>query len=226
MDATSSDNILEQIDVLYNKDNFLETDLEFIYELSQNPDASLRAIAAELLCSVPNERSKLVLSHLTNDIESVVRVNACDSISIFSDESVFALLLKIIEEDSDNLVRSYAVLSARDIVAYQPKASLLFFESVMNQLILKETDPYLLISARSGLYCVGGDITIIELLSGLDNEDYRVRCFTINVLSESMKSTDAMLICKALQELKLKETSAAVLSTLNRALSDLLNMTP
>ena len=73
-----------------------EYDIDLIYRLSYDTNSFIRALSAETLAKIPNERSKSILFRLANDRHCFVRTEAYDSLSAFSDV-YYKILVHIIE---------------------------------------------------------------------------------------------------------------------------------
>lgn len=209
------------LDYLYSLDSSRVTrdDIELLSELSENSDVEIRINVAQLLSAFPSKKTKKILINMIRDDDALVRTNVCDSLSIFVDKDILSLLLSVIENDKDNMVKCYAILSARDISQnldyfFQKKT-----KAVFEKIILDECDDEILIAANSGLYVLGDVKKLDLILQQLNNDNYFIRCFVINVLLDIVNNVNKAEILSNLMKLKQIEDTESVNSTLDYAMN-------
>ena len=111
--------------------NFLTMSLEQKQQSlkrSYDTNSFIRALSAEILAKIPNERSKSILFMLANDRHCFVRTEAYDSLSVFSDKETAGLLSEKISSESDDLALSYAVILFAQICRYMDMINMAMIE--------------------------------------------------------------------------------------------------
>ena len=130
---------------------------------------------------------------------------------------VYELLKEVFKKDTNPLVKSYAILSFVDIAC---NVSIIRDEALkfLKDSIKNEFDSEVKIPMLRGLYLLGEKDFLDDLIEELKGEIYQNRCAVINMLEEIIDENNKEIIKSALTELKMSETSKAVLSSIERVL--------
>lgn len=96
-------------------ENLSEKHLKVLQEFSSDEDGLVRSMVAPLLVDFINETVKDILLKLAQDQDVLVRVEAYDSLAVFSFDEVEKQLEKFMIVEKDVLARSYAILSWADV---------------------------------------------------------------------------------------------------------------
>lgn len=203
----------ELLDEISQKEKLDLEDEKSVINLSKNNNAEIRAYSAELLVSFKSVKAKKALIDLCADSDEMVRVNACDSLSEFSEEDVYNRLAECAVNDKSELVRKYALLSLSDIVVdikqNKNTAKKLFSEIMQNEesLILKAC-------CCKGLYVLGDKDYLSDISELIKSENYQDRCTAVNILGDIF-SYDIQAVSDILMNLRKTETSKAVISAID-----------
>jgi HEAT repeat protein len=214
-----TEEIYEALDSISEKGNIESNDLELLLELSESDNDEIRSYVAEVLVLSNDSLAKNILIHLCGDPDELVRVNACDSLSVFHENAVFNVLYKRAVEDESDLVKRYALLAIVDIMDKieidKDNLTDLFVS------IEKESSIGVKIACFKGLYKLGKSEYLHNIINYLSQDDYRDRCLVVNELGDLINEENQAIIVKALYAHKAKESSEAVISTIEKAIHDL-----
>lgn len=156
-------------------------DVEMINSLSDSDSTEVRAwLARALAYQNSDTQAVALLCKLSQDIESSVRVEAVDSISEFATIESFDMLCRA-AVDEDELVRAYAAFG----IAYvgkriNPEKAL----QTLLDMAKKEKSERVFVDIYEGLYILGKNKMLNELIKLFNSSDYRIQCATLNVLDE------------------------------------------
>lgn len=217
MRSKSIDEKLDIIEALGNSDVFTEYNLELLRYFSQDEEGEVRVKVAEILVFSSSSYTEEILINLLKDKDELVRVNACDSLSVSRSCEVINLLKDRILMDKSSLVRGYAALSIGDIVkntSCDIKELELFFRKVL----VKEKVNWVKINFYKVLYIIGNETYLSLIINELKNRSYRSRCLVVNILGDLVSKKNSFLIRTALiQRLKIEKT-VAVRSAIEKTL--------
>lgn len=101
---------------LKSNDNPDLIDWNAVYRLVFHKDYEVRMELTEALVFIPGSNSEFILTYLANDSSPWVRSSACDSLCFGKSEAVLIFLINKMSFDSDKIVRSYAAMSAGDVL--------------------------------------------------------------------------------------------------------------
>ena len=76
-------------------------------------------------------------------------------------------------------------------------------------------------SAIAALYMLGEDKFFTELLIGLSNNDYKIRCSTANLLALSIRKHHVRKALEAIENAMIKENSQAAFTTFKNVLESI-----
>lgn len=91
--------------------------LRKIINLSQDKNSFVRSRVAAILVNFKNSSSKSILFKLACDKNTLVRIEAYDSLAVFADQEVKSFLENAIKKEKNKTACSYAILSWADVVA-------------------------------------------------------------------------------------------------------------
>lgn len=222
LEIKSTDEKLDILESIGDSKNFSKFNMELLKRLSQDEEDQVRAKVAELLVLSDSPFSEEILINLLEDVDELVRVNACDSLSVSSSHNVINLLKSIILKDKSSLVRGYAALSIGDIaisISYDNKELEAFFITAL----LKERVKWVKINFYKVLYLLGDESYLNLLIHELENKSYKCRSLTVNTLSELISSKNSELIIKALTERLEIEKTVAVRSAIKKTLQNFID---
>lgn len=207
----------KEIISLLNKDWLSGFEIKRIDRIIPYCDEELRWRFAENLINSNPEESWPLLQMLACDSDCMVRAEACQSLGENSSKEAFNLLLKISLNDTDEIVRSYAIVSLGMVINAQTSPMI---QDAINSLTkMKERDcsSRIQLALCETLYRVIPDeVYLKEIVSCLDNPDYTIRCSALNHLGEIVTSQNKEYIREHIMRLQRVENTQAVLSTISR----------
>jgi hypothetical protein len=176
----------EKINKLIKMEDMTElddNDFEFVKSLSSDEDAFVRSQCAVILGYFVNNESLNILLNLSKDEDALVRTEAYDSLGEFHDDKVMEILYEALSSESDNLARSYAIMSWSHIISvtqneFEDKAELL-----LRKMETEENDRCILCYCFE-VYLLGYELILKKILGFLKNEDCNIRHTTISMLHE------------------------------------------
>ena len=214
----TSDNALDIINRISKKNQVDSNDLKILLQLSKHKEAEIRAYAAELLVLSKNNEAEKMLINMCDDEDELVRVNACDSLCVFPSKSVYICLINVVLNDDSTLVKTYAVLSIIDIMGFVDIDINKLKKILISNSDTKEIN--LRAACYKGLYFLGEDKYLKELLKLIYSDNYAVRCAVLNMLEDIITKNNKYKILSGLKELQKTEDSIAVNSVIKRILKD------
>jgi len=212
--------ILNEIDEnIPNSSEFSNAELEYLEEFSFHHADDIRSRVAVILASFTEKRGEDILLRLAKDKDSLVRVEACDSLSNSKSFSTFEFLKRIIKEDRNGMVRGYAISSLNElsIKLYKNPETVRFLLEVLNS----EAVEFSKINIYKALYNMGEKQYLQYLLKGLNTSVYQNRCATVNLLEEIIDDENEKEIKEALEERIKVEKTKAVSSTIIKVLKQI-----
>lgn len=186
---------------------------ESIENLPENKDADVRIDAARALANNTfNSVTVDTLCRLAKDEDSLVRIEAVDSLCAFSCPVSFEIMQSALL-DPECLVRAYAAYGVavvgKNIRPDYAKEILLLAEA-------KETEPRTQVGIYEGLYILGQENALDKLMGLFYLDDYRLQCAVLNALDEVMNDQNRNSIHGFLSSIYSSIHSVAVLDTLER----------
>lgn len=210
-----NEDIFSYLNKMASKEVLNDYELARLKEYSKSDDYEIRMNVAEILAIFQTEKSKSLLMNLAKDKNYLVRVNACDSLSVYYDKEVLSFLINVIKHDKSRIVKTYAILSARDIALNLDDESKRLVNFFLKDLIKKETCDMVLVASYSALYLLQDSNYINKIFDELKNKRYKIRCFAVNMLFDIADANNKDVILKKLLYLHDNEKTTAVKSTLN-----------
>ncbi len=210
----------ECLEKLEGKKTYTDEDLSNLLDLANSDDSEIRMRVADELGFVSPELAKDALFKLLNDKDELVRASACDSLCNGKSIDVYLRLKEVFRNDESMYVRSYSILSIVDV--YKNKHLAIpgnEIVSFLKEALDKETESQIKIPLYRGLYILGETRYLDSLIDELNGEIYQNRCATINMLEEILNESNQEAIESALISRKLKESSVAVISSIDRVLA-------
>ena len=195
----------------YEKVNYLEiADYIFLNQLADDEDSYIRSSIACMLVDFVTSQSKNILLKLANDCDAIVRMQAYDSLSAFPFLDVEEKLRNALQNECDDLARSYVIMSYVDISAALHFDNSLCYRMLQNSLVTEKSEICIL-SIYYALYKLGDDTMLDKMLSLLHNESYHIRCASIKRLYEITTVSNMEEIRQAMVQLLKEEKVPAVI---------------
>lgn len=203
--------VKEKIKLLNNYDELNEfTDKQklLLRKLSYDSNSFVRGLVASLMVKSIDEFGFEILNRLSKDNNDYVRTEVFDSLSVFNDTNTVTLLQNTISTDTNNLAKSYAIMSLGDVV-YSLGISNDFKEYVYKIKSCNKSKDCIL----SCLYCLYlfGENVIDEIFLLLNDNDYHIRLSAISILEEIVNNDNLDIITSKLNDrLKIEDCSSVI----------------
>lgn len=203
--------VKDKIELLNNYDELNEfTDKQklLLRKLSYDSNSFVRGLVASLMVKSIDEFGFEILNRLSKDNNDYVRTEVYDSLSVFNDMNTVTLLQNAISTDTNNLAKSYAIMSLGDIV-YSLGISNDFKEYVYKIKSCNKSKDCIL----SCLYCLYlfGENVIDEIFLLLNDNDYHIRLSAISILEEIVNNDNLdIIISKLSDRLKIEDCSSVI----------------
>ena len=203
--------VKEKIELLNNYDELNEfTDKQklLLRKLSYDSNSFVRGLVASLMVKSIDEFGFEILNRLSKDNNDYVRTEVFDSLSVFNDMNTVTLLQNVISTDTNNLAKSYAIMSLGDVV-YSLGISNDFKEYVYKIKSCNKSKDCIL----SCLYCLYlfGENVIDEIFLLLNDNDYHIRLSAISILEEIVNNDNLDIITSKLNDrLKIEDCSSVI----------------
>lgn len=203
--------VKEKIELLNNYDELNEfTDKQklLLRKLSYDSNSFVRGLVASLMVKSIDEFGFEILNRLSKDNNDYVRTEVFDSLSVFNDMNTVTLLQNTISTDTNNLAKSYAIMSLGDVV-YSLGISNDFKEYVYKIKSCNKSKDCIL----SCLYCLYlfGENVIDEIFLLLNDNDYHIRLSAISILEEIVNNDNLDIITSKLSDrLKIEDCSSVI----------------
>lgn len=203
--------VKEKIELLNSYDELNEfTDKQklLLRKLSYDSNSFVRGLVASLVVKSIDEFGFEILNRLSKDNNDYVRTEVFDSLSVFNDMNTVTLLQNAISTDTNNLAKSYAIMSLGDVV-YSLGISNDFKEYVYKIKSCNKSKDCIL----SCLYCLYlfGENVIDEIFLLLNDNDYHIRLSAISILEEIVNNDNLDIITSKLNDrLKIEDCSSVI----------------
>ena len=203
--------VKEKIELLNNYDELNEfTDKQklLLRKLSYDSNSFVKGLVASLMVKSIDEFGFEILNRLSKDNNDYVRTEVFDSLSVFNDMNTVTLLQNAISTDTNNLAKSYAIMSLGDVV-YSLGISNDFKEYVYKIKSCNKSKDCIL----SCLYCLYlfGKNVIDEIFLLLNDNDYHIRLSAISILEEIVNNDNLdIIISKLSDRLKIEDCSSVI----------------
>ena len=203
--------VKDKIELLNNYDELNEfTDKQklLLRKLSYDSNSFVRGLVASLMVKSIDEFGFEILSRLSKDKNDYVRTEVYDSLSVFNNMNTVTLLQNAISTDTNNLAKSYAIMSLGDVV-YSLGISDDFKEYVDKIKSCNKSKDCIL----SCLYCLYlfGENVIDEIFLLLNDNDYHIRLSAISILEEIVNNDNLDIITSKLNDrLKIEDCSSVI----------------
>lgn len=201
----------EKIELLNSYDELSEfTDKQklLLRKLSYDSNSFVKGLVASLMVKSIDEFGFEILNRLSKDNNDYVRTEVFDSLSVFNDMNTVTLLQNAISTDTNNLAKSYAIMSLGDVV-YSLGISNDFKEYVYKIKSCNKSKDCIL----SCLYCLYlfGENVIDEIFLLLNDNDYHIRLSAISILEEIVNNDNLDIITSKLNDrLKIEDCSSVI----------------
>lgn len=203
--------VKDKIELLNNYDELNEfTDKQklLLRKLSYDLNSFVRGLVASLMVKSIDEFGFEILNRLSKDNNDYVRTEVFDSLSVFNDMNTVTLLQNAISTDTNNLAKSYAIMSLGDVV-YSLEISDDYKQYVDKIKSCNKSKDCIL----SCLYCLYlfGENVIDEIFLLLNDNDYHIRLSAISILEEIVNNDNLDIITSKLNDrLKIEDYSSVI----------------
>lgn len=203
--------VKDKIELLLSYEEFNEFTYEqksLLKKLSYDSNSFVRGLVASLMVKSIDEFGFEILNRLSKDNNDYVRTEVFDSLSVFNDMNTVTLLQNAISTDTNNLAKSYAIMSFGDVV-YNLGISNDFKEYVYKIKSCNKSKDCIL----SCLYCLYlfGENVIDEIFLLLNDNDYHIRLSAISILEEIVNNDNLDIITSKLNDrLKIEDCSSVI----------------
>lgn len=202
------------------EDNHIDLEeLRKLEEISYDEDNQRRNFVARILIKSSSKEGEKILQRLAQDKDLWVRIEACDSLYNKESLTTYELLKDIAKEDTNGMVRGYAISSLGDVaVALCEQNDLIEF---LEKRLLKEKVEFTKMYIYTVLYNLGRKKYLTDLLSMLNTKRYKNRCEVIERLSEIVNDSNKETIYMALLEHKKVEKTWVVVYRIDRLMEEI-----
>ena len=203
--------VKDKIELLLSYEEFNEFTHEqksLLKKLSYDSNSFVKGLVASLMVKSIDEFGFEILNRLSKDNNDYVRTEVFDSLSVFNDMNTVTLLQNAISTDTNNLAKSYAMMSLGDVV-YSLGISNDFKEYVYKIKSCNKSKDCIL----SCLYCLYlfGENVIDEIFLLLNDNDYHIRLSAISILEEIVNNDNLDIITSKLNDiLKIEDCSSVI----------------
>ena len=211
------DNAYEMLNKISEKNGVDSNDLKILLQLSKHNEPEIRSYAAELLVLSKDNKAEKMLINMCDDEDELVRVNACDSLSVFPNKDVYDCLINRAINDESTLVKTYAILSIIDIMG-----SVEIDMDILKKILISNLDSKAInmrAACNKGLYLLGDDKYLKELIKLIYSDNYQERCAVLNMVEDIITEKNKHYILSAVTKLQKKEDSVAVNTIIDRLLN-------
>lgn len=208
--------VKDKIELLNNYDELNEfTDKQklLLRKLSYDSNSFVKGLVASLMVNSIDEFGFEILNRLSKDNNDYVRTEVFDSLSVFSDANTVQLLQNAIRTETNNLAKSYAIMSFGDVV-YNLGISDDYKEYVDKSKSCNKSKDCIL----SCLYCLYlfGENVIDDICLFLNDNDYHIRLSAISILEEIVNKDNFDIITSKLNDrLKIEDCSSVIDKIIN-----------
>lgn len=188
---------------------------EEIWRMSQAKNSEIRCWVAKAL-SVDAEKTDVceVLCFLSKDSDTLVRIEAIDSLSNSISYKAYQCLLSA-ASDSDELVRAYAAYGLACVGQYVEHSDAQHF---LLEMLEREKSTRTRVGIMEALYLLGDDKYLPELLQIFESDDYLVRCSVIQALCEIANHTNYTMLESFVANIHFEAEIPAVMSAITQLL--------
>lgn len=213
--------ILDEIDEnICNSDEFSNEELKQLEHFSTHKAEDIRARVAIILASFTEKQGENLLINLAKDKDSLVRVEACDSLSHSESFGTYKTLKRIASQDKNGMVRGYAISSLSEISKILDRN--LETSKFMMERLEKEKVVFTRINIYKALYDMGERQYLECLIRDLNTKVYRNRCAVVNLLAELINNDNKQKIKDAIEKRRDIEKTIAVNSTIDNLLDQIM----
>lgn len=181
-------------------------------KLAEDSCNEIRSIVAKaLVWASENEGSARLLHKLAQDEDLLVRLEAIDSLSAYSDKESMTILQNALD-DPDELIRMYSAIGFSRIC--QRIAEIEYGTRILQHYLNIEKCDIVKIALFEGLYVLGDFSKLENIINMFECEDYHIKCFIINSLIEIINYKNYNDIIQFIDRVNLMEVEPAVSSSI------------
>lgn len=202
----------EIISICKKSDTLTKNQYLALYQIILHGDSFEKSEIADLLIDHVNKKSMYLLSVLWKDKDSLVRMCAYDTVSVYPAKFTYNYLISRISKENDELARSYIITSLTDISLREKVQGTM---RIFKKLYIKEKSAYCILAYLRAFYLLGNNQIISKTRKYLTHSDYHIRCTASMVLDDLLDNTQNIdETLSFIKERIKKEKSVAVKSKL------------
>lgn len=191
--------------MLFNETDITQEDTDFIRSCLSDSDLLTRSEAAALILdsSFSNDEDIETLLKMCSDEEPLVRIEVYDALSRCISNKVTNRLKQAILSETDELARSYSIISWADTIVNQKHIQTFaeeteFIKSIQDQPVIHNSD-HCQLSCCYALYRFQYPKMLEAILSFLNSEDHQIQCSVINYLNDIVREEDILRVKTAFE---------------------------
>ena len=154
-----------------------------------------------------------IVGRAMRDRNELVRIAAIEIVGEMKLVGLQAEVVRHLETDRSPLVRAYAAVALGEMHSVNPRDIL--------EPRLQDRNEHVRAGIYYGLAKAGVHKYLKPFLNGLKSTNYRIRCFTANLLTSLDRTNDRTLIIRLLKEALEREDTVAARSSIEHALEEL-----
>lgn len=203
--------VKDKIELLLSYEEFNEFTHEqksLLKKLSYDSNSFVKGLVASLMVKSIDEFGFEILNRLSKDNNDYVRTEVFDSLSVFNDMNTVTLLQNAISTDTNNLAKSYAIMSLGDVVHSLGISD--DYKQYVDKIKSCNKSKDCILSCLYCLYLFGENV-IDEIFLLLNDNDYHIRLSAISILEEIVNNDNLdIIISKLSDRLKIEDCSSVV----------------
>lgn len=144
----------EIISICKKSDTLTKNQYLALYQIILHGDSFEKSEIADLLIDHVNKKSMYLLSVLWKDEDSLVRMCAYDTVSVYPAKFTYNYLISRISKENDELARSYIITSLTDISLREKVEGTI---RIFKKLYIKEKSAYCILAYLRAFYLLGNN---------------------------------------------------------------------
>ena len=205
-----------------DKFSLTNDDFQHLERMSLSYDSNIRYEAAELLMYYNRKKSIDLLFHLALDNDYLVRVQAYESLVSFPYKRVLLFLEKAANYEKNDLALANVIESWVFIVCARGKAKkkdYIFLKKLKKKKRVYKSERCIL-AVHFAEYMMGNKKSLKKISDTFHSKDYHIRCTVVHLFADIISYDNRKEIRKMLKEMRRKETTVAVKSTIDKLLNE------
>lgn len=208
------------IDSMENSETFNDENFQTLCKYITDENNIVRSRCACMLKNFQTQDSLDLLINLCNDTDAFVRTETYDALSSFSCKRTEKTLYQAIQNETDNVARSYAIFSWSKVehcICSDYNKSIQFLSGIL----LSEKSERCKLYCLCGMYYLDYVKVLPEILGFIESDDYTIRYSALNLLSEITKDNDKNMVIFTVKRCLKSEETIAVRSAMEKLITTL-----